>query len=95
MKERNQGPNDGMGKRPVIHGERMRSERPSIRIENAEARGDEHLFTCAGAPSPVVRSSRNGLNALRNPRNDSTCGMGTTQGHRDVKLANPSGGVRL
>ena len=54
----------------------MRSERPGIRIEYAEVRGDEHLFTCAGAPTPVERSSGNGLNALRNPRYDSTRGTG-------------------
>ena len=67
----------------------------SLRIENAEVRGDEHLFTCTGAPTPVVRSSGNGLNALRDPRYDSTCETRTAQGHRDVKLANPPGGVRL
>lgn len=95
MEERNQGPNGGIGKRPVIHRERMRSERSRIRIENAEVRGDEHLFTCTGAPTPVVRSSGNGLNALRNPRYDGTCETRTAQGHRDVRLANSPEGVRL
>ena len=88
MEERSKGPDDWIGRRPVVRGERKVG---TVQCTNLERRS-EGKTACSRAQeiqlppcAHLTRPSGRQLNAFRNPRYDSTRGTGAKQTRKDVR----------